>query len=265
MKNIFYFLALIAVGAAGFFGFTAKQKLSDKIVERDSLKKQNVEITKFIGEQEIERDTERESLQVAENDLELSKQGLEAAKSNKGQLQRTLDDTNNQLDEANAREAKINSALEAVRAEFPGVDLAEVPKIVEGLEAEQKELVAELEELEQFKERLTEDVKKNREDTARVQAKIQESKERVAGNTFQATVTAVDNDWDFVVIGAGEKSGLTGDSRLLLVRNGRYLGKLAISKLEANRAVADVVPDTFPRGVLLQRGDQVILEKLRTN
>ncbi|MDB4355224.1 hypothetical protein N9Z55_04935, partial [Akkermansiaceae bacterium] len=85
------------------------------------------------------------------------------------------------------------------------------------------------------------------------------------GNTFQATIVAVDNDWNFVVIGAGEKSGLTGDSKLLIQRDGRLLGRLLISKLEPNTAVADVEPGSLRNGVALQAGDQVILESVSSN
>ena len=58
------------------------------------------------------------------------------------------------------------------------------------------------------------------------------------------------------MIGAGEKSGLTGESRLLIQRDGRLLGKLLISKLEPNTAVADVEPGSLRNGVVLQAGDR---------
>ncbi|MDA7868072.1 hypothetical protein N9A62_03650, partial [Akkermansiaceae bacterium] len=115
------------------------------------------------------------------------------------------------------------------------------------------------------KKRLEDEVAKNLAETSRIVEKINQSIERVEGNTFQATIVAVDNDWNFVVIGAGEKSGLTGDSKLLIQRNGRLLGKLLISKLEPNSAVADVEPGSLKNGVALQPGDQVILESVRSN
>jgi hypothetical protein len=51
----------------------------------------------------------------------------------------------------------------------------------------------------------------------------------------------------------------------LIQRNGRLLGKLLISKLEPNSAVADVEPGTLRNGIALQPGDQVILESVRSN
>ena len=115
------------------------------------------------------------------------------------------------------------------------------------------------------KKRLEEDIAKNLAESSRIVEKINQSIKRVEGNTFQATIVAVDNDWNFVVIGAGEKSGLTGDSKLLIQRDGRLLGRLLISKLEPNTAVADVEPGSLRNGVALQAGDQVILESVSSN
>jgi hypothetical protein len=43
------------------------------------------------------------------------------------------------------------------------------------------------------------------------------------------------------------------------------IGKLVVDKLEANSAVANVKPGSLPPGVVLQRGDQVILAKVNSN
>ncbi|MEJ6560484.1 MAG: hypothetical protein QNL77_08070, partial [Akkermansiaceae bacterium] len=95
--------------------------------------------------------------------------------------------------------------------------------------------------------------------------KIAESKARVNGNTFRATVSSVNNEWGFLVIAAGEKSGLAGDSKLLLVRNGRLLGKVLISSLEANQAIAEIAPGSMATGVRPQLGDSVILADTAAN
>ena len=116
-----------------------------------------------------------------------------------------------------------------------------------------------------MKDGLIKEVGKNNDEINRVGSKIAESRTRVLRNDFQATVTSVSSEWDFLVIAAGEKSGLAGDSRLLVQRGGRLLGKVAISSLEANQAVAEIVPGSLAPGAVIQPGDQVILEKVKSN
>ncbi len=266
MKSLFYFLAVVAIGAAGFFGWKTRDAATAQIKERIALQERSNNLETTIKKREEDRGNEEAALKVARDERAVAQAGLEAAKSNAGDYERTLEDLDGKLEEQQARQKQIDEVLISIKKLFPGVDdLSEVPAIVAGLKDKKKKLDQRLDAGNTVKERLSEDVAKNKAAIARVEEKIRESKKRVARNTFQATVTAVDNDWDFAIIGAGENSGLAGDSRLLVLRGGRLLGKLTIAKLEANRAIADIVPDSLPAGVVLQRGDQVILEKVRSN
>jgi len=265
MKQLFYVLAVVAIGAAGFFGWNVNKKHEDQVLARKELETQNTNLSADLDKQEGLKREADDALKVAQSERALAEQGLDAAKSNSEGFERTLAQISGLLEDANAQEAEVTKVIDSLKKLFPDVELEDVPGIYDGLVDQQKKLTAEVEDLQGFKERLESDVSKNQADIVRVEGKIAESKTRVASNTFQATVTAVDSDWDFVVIGAGEKSGLSSDSRLLVQRGGRLLGKLSINKLEANRAIADVVPNSLRAGVVLQPGDQVILEKTVSN
>lgn len=82
-------------------------------------------------------------------------------------------------------------------------------------------------------------------------------------NSFQATVEAVNNDYGFVVIGAGARQGLTGDSKLIVRRGNQRIGILTPMEIEGNRTVADIVRDSVPAGVSIEPGDQVIIQKVQ--
>ncbi|MDA7908106.1 hypothetical protein N9C66_04260 [Akkermansiaceae bacterium] len=265
MKSLFYFLAIAAIGAAGFFGWTAKENYTAKLAERDGLIQQNKNLSRDIGIKETEEEAADAALKLAQKEDSKAKAELASAEAKANELASTLDSIGGDLEIADAEKKKIDDAIDSLRAKFPGIELEEVPRVVKGLEDEEKKLVGEEEESSLVKKRLEDEVAKNLAETSRIVEKINQSIERVEGNTFQATIVAVDNDWNFVVIGAGEKSGLTGDSKLLIQRNGRLLGKLLISKLEPNSAVADVEPGSLKNGVALQPGDQVILESVRSN
>jgi len=265
MKPLFYVLAIVAIGASVIFGWNVNQKHKAQIDARIELETKNKNLSADINKQEgLKKETD-DALIASQSERALAEQGLKAAKSNFEGFERTLAEISGLLEESNANEAQVTKVIDSVKKLFPDVELDQVSGIYEGLVDQQKKMTVEVEELQSFKERLEGDISKNRADIVRVGTKIEESKIRVAANTFQATVTAVDNDWDFVVIGAGEKSGLSVDSRLLIQRDGRLLGKLSISKLEVNRAIADVIPDSLRAGVVLQPGDQVILEQTISN
>jgi len=265
MKPLFYFLSIVAIGAAGFFGWSAKKNFEQQIVDRNELIDNNTRLSKSISEQEEEKTKRTAAKKLALDEESEANAGLEAAQAKAREFKTTLDDVNNNLEVANGEKKEIDDAITALRGKFPGIELEEVPAKIKELEASVKRLDGEREDSEVAKAGLESDVAKNIAEIERLDVKIEESIRRVSGNVFQATITAVDNNWNFVMIGAGEKSGLTGDSKLLVQRSGRLIAKLFITKLEANSAVADVEPGSLRAGVIIQPGDQVILAKVRSN
>jgi len=264
-ETLTYSLAIVAIAVSGFLGWNAKEKYEAKVKDRIELQGQNKNLTASISKEETNRDTATEAKDLALDEASKAKAELEAAKGSGAEKAKTLESVSSNLEVAAAEKKKIDASMEALRGKFPGIELGEVPRVVKELEASQKKLVGEEEDASLVKKRLEEDIAKNLAESSRIVEKINQSIKRVEGNTFQATIVAVDNDWNFVVIGAGEKSGLTGDSKLLIQRDGRLLGRLLISKLEPNTAVADVEPGSLRNGVALQAGDQVILESVSSN
>ena len=264
-ETLTYSLAIVAIAVSGFLGWNAKEKYEAKVKDRIELQGQNKNLTASISKEETNRDTATEAKDLALDEASKAKAELEAAKGSGAEKAKTLESVSSNLEVAAAEKKKIDASMEALRGKFPGIELGEVPRVVKELEASQKKLVGEEEDASLVKKRLEEDIAKNLAESSRIAEKNLQSIKRVEGNTFQATIVAVDNDWNFVVIGAGEKSSLTGSSKLLIQRDGRLLGKLLISKLEPNTAVADVEPGSLRNGVALQAGDQVILESVSAN
>jgi hypothetical protein len=265
MKLILSTIALFAIAWAGFTGYNAKTSYEDKVKERKDLTNQNINQTEILKTKEGKKTSAEAAEKLALEEKAKANAELEAAKSKATELANTLDSVSGDLEVAAAEKKKIDASMEALRGKFPGIELEEVPRVVKDMETGQKKLVGEEQDASLVKKRLEEDIAKNLAESSRIVEKINQSIKRVEGNTFQATIVAVDNDWNFVVIGAGEKSGLTGESKLLIQRDGRLLGKLLISKLEPNTAVADVEPGSLKNGVALQAGDQVILESVSSN
>ncbi len=86
----------------------------------------------------------------------------------------------------------------------------------------------------------------------RITSKQEDNQER------SALVVAVNKDWNFLVISAGEKSVITTGSTFQIQRDGRLIGRVAISALERDHAVAEIVPGPMEPGENVQAGDRMM-------
>ena len=69
-------------------------------------------------------------------------------------------------------------------------------------------------------------------------------------------IVAVDPKYDFVVIDIGANQQLVPGARMLVNRDGRLVAKVQITRVEPNRAIANIMPEWKQDDVL--EGDQVV-------
>jgi hypothetical protein len=89
----------------------------------------------------------------------------------------------------------------------------------------------------------------------------EEKKRRESGNNrpgIRGTVLAVNQAYNFVVLGIGERQGVVPNSELLVMRNGAFIGKIRISSVEPTTSIGDIITNSLARGVQVQPGDTVI-------
>jgi FtsZ-interacting cell division protein ZipA len=68
-------------------------------------------------------------------------------------------------------------------------------------------------------------------------------------------VTFVDNAWNFVILDVGLANGVVPNGELIVYRNNAFLGKVRVTKVDPNDAVAEILPDI--KGSI-QVGDKVL-------
>jgi hypothetical protein len=68
-------------------------------------------------------------------------------------------------------------------------------------------------------------------------------------------VTFVDHTWNFVVLDVGLSSGVVPNGELIVYRGNAFLGKIRVTKVDPNDAVAEILPDV--KGDI-QIGDKVL-------
>jgi hypothetical protein len=88
---------------------------------------------------------------------------------------------------------------------------------------------------------------------------------RIGRNGMEAVVTAVNQDWGFLVIGAGSNSGFTPQTSMLVQRGGRLIGRVTPSAIEPTQTIAEIDFTSISAGVRIQPGDRVILAKPTSN
>ena len=105
----------------------------------------------------------------------------------------------------------------------------------------------------------------SRAELDRLAKRMIERSARIGRNSITAVITAVNQEWGFLVIGAGSNSGFTPQTPLLVERDGRTIGRVKPSSIEPTQTIAEIDFQSLAPGVRLQAGDRVILATPTSN
>lgn len=265
MKTLFHILAVLVLLAALFFGYQLKGKYETQLALTKDTRDRISVVSKDIDKKKTARDNAEEVRKTAFAKNAETSEGLKVEQSKLGELNRSLAQVEAREEEAQAGLDKVNQLLIATREKFPGMTIEGLPAEIKRLNDQENAMKRQLEELELLADKLDKKVAKTKTEIIREQGILTDSKKRVGQNDFEATVSTVNERWGFVTIGAGASSGLTGRTKLLVKRGGRLIGKLAISSLESNVAIAEVIPGSLAPGARVLPGDRVILAETVAN
>lgn len=201
-------------------------------------------------------------------DLKASQGQLEAANKNAADLQGKLAAATQEAaaaktaaDENAAKIAAVTADLETARATLakmtptgstPGAD----PTVE--LNNKIRELEAQVAEARQIQGSLQAQAKAA-DDAARDLRKKEDLRQRnmmTAG--LSGTIRAVDHNWNFVVLDLGDRQGVVNNAEMIVTRGGSMVGKLRITSVEPGQSIADILPNSVPAGISVERGDRVV-------
>lgn len=268
MKAIFYALALLVTGAAAFFSYQNVGKYQVQKEEKELTIGKNDELTKKKTKQDDALNQEKLALETANRDRESVKQSINSLQSKGKALVREIAALDATLEEQKAKFADLEKSKEKVNeiAKDANVQsIEEIPAEVAKLEAEKLSKTKELEELNTGNESLEKSVATNQEQISRLAERDASRDSRIRRNAMESVVTAVNEDWGFVIIGAGSNTGFTPQTKLLVKRDGRLIGMVKPSSIEPSQVVAEIDPDSIAPGVRIQPGDRVILGEPASN
>lgn len=267
MKTIFYILSILVIGGAAYLSYDNSNKLQNEIdtfVEKSDTKKR-VEATIKTTENTLKET--QDSLEQAKVKNATLIAEMEEMQSDERNMNRATEEAQVKIDEADARlaqlaeiKAKIDEALKGVP-----VPWAQVPAEIKRLQELRKKKSDDLDLLNEHIAKLTKDVAEKRANNARESDRLTKIRTKIARNAKVGAITKVDSTWGFVIINLGtNNSNVTPQSKLLITRNGRLLGRLTPNSVEANQTVCDLNARDINPGVRIQPGDQVTLAESST-
>lgn len=271
MKALFYILSVVAIVAAAIFSNVNKSNLEEQLEVRGDKIRENQRVAGNIETAETELKAEQKKLEDANAALAETQARIDSLSSDKrslsremGELEGELEQQQAKLDAAEEARKEIETALQSIGIEGP-VTMASLQENIKALEDQQKSLEASIEELDTTIEGARSKVASNRDEIARLAKRKADRAARMRRNAMSAVVTGVDQDWGYVVIGAGSNSGFRPQTRLIVIRDGRRIAEVTPSSIEATQTIAEINYETLSPGARIQPGDRVILAKAVTN
>jgi soluble cytochrome b562 len=259
MTKVLFILSAVVIGVSIVFAWknfdefkTARGKVIvanqqlDK--ERNAVLKAEAEVKKIIAD-----------IAGAQQELDVA---LEKKKAQSLRVAQAENEAKRVADETAATDKKLAMLNEQLAKLPPGITAANLGEQINLM----KQTIANLQGEAELKKKdvaaQEEKVTAARHALDEIERKIEERRKAFDRNSLTAQIVAVNRDWGFVVINAGQTQGITEATKLLVTRGSHTVGKLNIISVQGNRTVANILPDTLAQGMSIQPGDRVILENL---
>ena len=269
MKAILYVVALLVAGGAAYFTLEHSRKFEELETHRLKTIADNKTISANADVKEKELKDENGVLTTSKDKREILTQSISALKSTTSALERDvagLDATLKGQDEELAEVQKTLAEVTEILKSFgEDVTIDTLSEKINQIEEDKKARVVKLDELETLVAGAEKQLANSRAEFDRLVKRDIERSARIARNSMESVVTAVNQDWGFLVIGAGSNSGFTPQTGLIVQRDGRMIGRVRPSSIEPTQTIAEIDLKSLATGVRLQPGDRVMLATPITN
>ena len=263
MKASLYILAILVAGGGLFFTLSQTSKFNEAQKERLKLIADTKTIIADASVKEKELADEKAIVAATELKREEITQSVAAIEASGATLKRDSVDLDNTLKAQDQEFADIDKSLAEVNKIVSslggGVTLDNLADKIQEIDTDKKAKQAKLEEAETLMTAAEKSLVNSRAESDRFAKRIIERNAHIGRNAMEAVITAVDQEWGFLVIGAGSNSGFTPQTNLLVQRDGRLIGHVRPSSIELNQTIAEIDFKSLAPGVRLQPGDRVML------
>ena len=256
-------ISSILIGfVSAYFGYQTKERA---VVLQDTLKTTKTSLaqtTTKLKTTEKELDGTKTTLEETkgtlkqrEDELGTIKGQLDTAKSDLAKAQTDVEGKDKELADA---KAKLDEAMKA-----GGANPGELAQKIKDLQDAKNKAEIELAESKQIAEALKAQADQLQASADAKDTVIKGYKDNTVRQGLSGKVVAYNPGWNFVVLNIGDKAGLKSGVPMLVLRGGNMVGKLKVTSVEPNTAIADVLPGTIARGDSVQPGDSVVYQGSR--
>ncbi len=269
MKAILYVVAILVACGAAFFSLKHSGKFKALEQDRAEVIVKSKETTDKADAADKNIKDEKVLLAASQEKQGLLEQSVSSLKSAGSALNKDLLKLDGEVKIQDEEFAQLNKALAEVNTILEklggGVTLETLPEKIQEIEDDKKAKQTKLEELETLAVTAEKSLANGRAELDRLAKRMIERSTRIGSNSMEAVITAVNQEWGFLVIGAGSNSGFTPQTSLLVERDGRKIGRVQPSSIEPTQTIAEIDLESLAAGVQIQPGDRVILAKPASN
>ena len=269
MKAILYIVAILVACGAIFFSYTFSQKFTTLQKTRLDTIADNHTVTSHAEATEKNLKDEKAKLAEAEEKRDQTIQRVNVLEATGASLKRESADWDSKLQTQKEQLQEMDKAMEEINKILgemgSGVTLDNLGDKVAEVEADKKAKQESLDETTKKIEDTEKILATNRAESDRLTKRIVERNVHITNNAKEAVVTAVDQDWGFLVIGAGSNTGFTPQTSLIVMRDGRMIGRVRPSAIEPTQTIAEIDFKSLAVGARIMPGDRVMLTKPNAN
>lgn len=264
MKSLPHIILIIATAGAAYFSYVNKNNYVEQKEITERVTGENTKTSANIASTQAELQKEQNALDEAKKQLTDQEAALEKLKASDAAAKRALADSTAKLTEQAEEKDNQQKLLMEVKAVLAGlgteVTIDNIGQKIEEIRTSKADKTKKLEEINGLAETANTKVTANNKTLDGLSATKQKRDDKISGNAKEAVITSVNNEWGFVIIGAGSNVGFTPQTTLLVTRGGKLIGKIKPTSIEPNLTVADIERASIQAGVSIQAGDRVILE-----
>jgi hypothetical protein len=269
MKSILYIIAILLAGGAAFFSIKQSGKFKEAQQTRLETIAEHKQVASAADATEKQLKDLKSSLVAADAKKEEITQKLDALKSAGATIERDVGGIDNTLKNQEGDFEELNKTkdeLSRIMSDLGGdVNIETLGDKIKEFDESKKTQETKLEELETLTTAAEKLLATNRAELDRQMKRDIERTSRQGRGSMESVVSAVNQDWGFLVIAAGSNSGFTPQTPLIIERDGKTLGRVRPSSVEPTQTIAEIDFNTLATGVRLQPGDRVITAKPSSN
>jgi gas vesicle protein len=235
MLRIFLVIAVIA-GLAGLFGaYQAGEKIRTISSDRDQAREAADASKAAENKAKADAKKSKDEADKAKTDLTTAVEDLKATATRLVEQERRAADLETRLAKSEQDKTRAQQDLSAWAA--LGIPIEQIKAV----QARLRKVVEERDAFGQEKQVLARALQIVEAELRRYKGETTEVK--LPAN-LQGKVVSVDPQYQFVVLDLGRSHGLLERGKLAVSREGKMVAQVRVMKLEANRAVANILPET---------------------